>query len=238
MTAVISSLILVASIGYFLTFLLYVFKIKKGRTMVFYLSFLIHTIYQINEGNLPGIFMSLKIFENPAFMPWSGAFFVLLFKIQKKHDEAWDAALLVPAVFALAAFLTPKSMTYFGPNKLTFWADLFFLFEFWSQACFLMGGILAGLFLAGKSESESFHSCVIWGFIAHTLSHVAGSIWCFLGWAATFQWVYVHIRSAAIWIYFANYIHLRFIAKWDDRKRAVFTIIGACLVLLFRLLAL
>lgn len=235
---ILPNLVLVSAVGYFLSFILYIFNIKKPRNIIFFISFILHTIYQVNEGNLPGIFMSLQVFESPAFMPWFGAFFIAFYKIQKNSDEAWDAAVLVPAVFSLAAFLTPKGFTYFGPNKLTFWADLFFIFEFASQACFLMGGILAVLFLKGKSESESFHACVVWGFVAHTLSHVAGSIWCFLGWAATFQWVYVHLRSAAIWIYFANYIHLRFMSKWDGRKRAVYGLIGAILVLIFKLLAL
>ena len=228
-------LLLGAIIGYGLSLVLHFADKPAYRDAAFYTGFLAHTIFTLSTGYLPGIYLVLQVVENPSYLPWSASFLIFIFKIRKKsRHTAWNAAIIVPLVFAVIALLTPRSMTYFGPNKLTVWATFYFLTEFFSHACFFIGGVLAAMFLAGRDPDANYHTCLVWGFVAYTLSHVVGSIWCFLGWAATFQWVYVHLKAAAIWVFYANYLHLRFLPQWSERKRAWYAAAGAVLLAVFK----
>jgi ABC-type transport system involved in cytochrome c biogenesis permease subunit len=67
--------------------------------------------------------------------------------------------------------------------------------------------------------------------VLFTIAQVTGAIWCWLGWASTFQWVYVHFQAAAVWCFFANYLHLRFLPKWDIRKKAGYALAGSVIML-------
>ncbi len=225
-----SSLLAAAIALYAISLVLRFFKKSKAGDATLYLGFLLHTGYTLSAGHLPGIFLSLQVFEDPSYMPWAASFIICVNRLRDRSEDAWRLAVIVPLVFAVVALLTPRSMSYFGPNKLTAWATFYFVTEFFSHACFFLGAFLAAMFLAGKAREGSYHRCLVWGFVVYTVSHVVGSIWCFLGWAATFQWVHVHMKAAALWVFYANYLHLRFLPSWNEKKRAWYAVAGAFLL--------
>ncbi len=225
-----SCLLAAAITGYAVSLALHVLKLSKAGDAALCLGFLLHTGYTVSAGHLPGIFLALQVFEDPSYMPWAASLVICVNRFRDRSDEGWSLAVVVPLVFAIVALLTPRSMSYFGPNKLTAWATFYFVTEFFSHASFFVGAVLAALFLAGKAREGSYHRCLVWGFVAYTVSHVVGSIWCFLGWAATFQWVHVHLKAAALWVFYANYLHLRYLPSWNERNRAWYAAAGAILL--------
>jgi len=50
----------------------------------------------------------------------------------------------------------------------------------------------------------------------------------------TFQWVYVHLQSAAVWMFYANYLHLRLIPRWNEKRLAIYLVAGAVMIMLFK----
>ncbi|MBN2039458.1 MAG: hypothetical protein JW864_05420 [Spirochaetes bacterium] len=226
--------LLFALILYFVAFIFFLFQKYKIKNILIIAAFIVHSIYLAFAGYYSGIYLFLKVVENPAFLPWAISLILIIMIFKDKDYHEMSYSLIFTIIFSFIAWLTPPSLAYFGPNKLTIWAILFFITEFFAQAFFFIGGTMALLFLLGKTEAKTFHNLLIWGFISHTLVHVTGGIWCFLGWAAIFQWVYVHLKSAAIWLYYANYLHIRFIPRWTERRRAYYAIAGAIIMFVFK----
>ena len=75
----------------------------------------------------------------------------------------------------------------------------------------------------------------MWGFVFYSISQVAGAIWADMGWGHPFHWADRHLFSASLWCYYAAYLHLTFVGKWDVRKRAWVTMGGFLLVVWFSL---
>lgn len=220
---------------YGLSLLFYFLGRRRPQDLLLYLAFIFHTIYQLSTGHYGGgLYIFLQTVENPGFLPWAAASILIAGKVKGDSDRVWDLSLVVVFILSVIVLLTPRSLAYFGPNKLTVWTVLFFVTNSFAEALFFIGGLQALLFLFGKGNSRVYHWCLVYGFLSHTFSHVAGSIWCFLGWANTFQWVYVHLQSAGIWMYYANYLHLAFRASWDERKRAYYAVVGIVLIACYK----
>jgi ABC-type transport system involved in cytochrome c biogenesis permease subunit len=94
-----------------------------------------------------------------------------------------------------------------------------------------MGAWFAFRYLHRREEARFFDSFIIWGFIFYSIAQVTGAIWCYSGWATLFNWSSRHLQSAAIWCFYAAYMHLRFLPVWDMKKKAGFSIAGFTLVL-------
>ncbi|HPJ38386.1 MAG TPA: hypothetical protein PLT75_08075 [Spirochaetota bacterium] len=228
--------LLIAFILYCSSFILFCFSRNALYRVMLIIAVLIHGIFLISSGFFGGIFLLLKVVESPAFLPFAISSIILFLEFRKKDEQPWGYGIILTIIFVLIAILTPRSMTYFGPNKLSWWAIFYFITDFSGQAVFFIGALFSILFLTGRTEKEIHHSIIAYGFVFHTIAQVTGAVWCFLGWAATFQWVFVHLQSAAIWIYYANYLHLRFLPAWNEKRRAVYLTAGAILLTLFKYL--
>ncbi len=193
-----------------------------------------HAVYLGAYGYFGGIYLFLKVVESPAFLPFTLACLIAGREFVNRERSPYALGLVAVLAFTVVAILTPKSLTYFGPNKLSIWANLYFLADFTAQACFIMGAVVSLLHLFGRWREESPFRLVAWGFVLHTIAQVTGAVWCFLGWAMTFQWVYVHLQSAAVWMFYANYLHLRLIPWWNDKRLAIYLVAGAVMIILFK----
>ncbi|MBP7603719.1 MAG: hypothetical protein KBA15_07310 [Spirochaetes bacterium] len=198
------------------------------------LALVCHALYLGAFGWFDGMYLFLKVVESPAFLPFALGCVIALGEIRRHQRSPYGFGLIVVIAFTIIAFLTPRSLSYFGPNKLSAWADIYFITDFSAQACFIMAAVISILHLAGWWREESPFRLVAWGFILHTIAQVAGAIWCFLGWAMTFQWVYVHLQSAAVWMFYANYLHLRLIPRWNEKRLAIYLVAGAVMIMLFK----
>ncbi len=136
-------------------------------------------------------------------------------------------------LFVLIAACFPQGILPPSPKTGSLFAPLFFLFEVFAHACFLMGALLAACHLKGVAEASRFHGLIVWGFIFYSMAQIVGAAWCYQGWSAPFHWGERHLQSASLWCFYATYVHLNFLAKWDAERRAGFALAGALPVLLF-----
>jgi hypothetical protein len=208
------------------------FILKKKRTMEFFFTsgFLFHTISQVSRGWFIGIFTPVALFEEVFFLPWCLAFLFLGLRFLEKDTDLIYTSIIPVFFFSILTLFVPKGIVPPSPNMQTFFAPMFFLFEVLAHACFVMGAWFAFRYLRHREEARFFDSFIIWGFIFYSIAQVTGAIWCYSGWATLFNWSSRHLQSAAIWCFYAAYMHLRFLSVRDIKKKAGFSIAGFALV--------
>lgn len=223
-------LYLVAGIGYLANKnKLYIAALLTGYT--------VHSVYLVNRGWLSGLFISGNIFDSVFLLPWCMATIMIygFFKKGSAPKNIWGSLIYMLLVFTGFALFYPKGIIPLTPNKITIWASLFFIFENFSQALFISGAWLAIKYLKNNESTSAinpYNSILITGFILYSLAQICGSIWCYLGWGSPFRWGSRHLYSAAIWFSYAGYLHLRFLGKFDNRKKAVYAIVSGLIVII------
>ena len=219
--------------GYLVSVFCGLLKKERLAKVLFVVGFVSHTVSQITRGWYLGFFFANPMLNEISFLPWCLAFLGFLL-VRFKDDIKLFPHILIPVfLFALIALLYPQGVIPPFAKTQSVFSPLFFGAEVLSHACFIMGSWLAFFYVSKKIETPIFHNLVIWGFVFYTVSQIAGAIWAYLGWGTPFHWAERHLGSAAIWCYYAAYIHLSFVAKWDLRKRAQVAIAGIVLVLVF-----
>jgi hypothetical protein len=173
------------------------------------------------------------MFEGVFFLPWCLACLVLGLRFFSKDKDLIYTTLVLIFILSVIALLYPKGIFPPSPKVKTIFSPLFFFFEVFAHACFILGAWFAFWYLRGKENARIFHSFVIWGFIFYSIAQVVGAIWSYLGWATLFNWSNRHMQSATLWCFYAAYVHLRFLPAWDMKKKAMFSLVGFLLVLFF-----
>jgi len=222
--------------AYALSLVSFILRKERITEFCFYAGFLFHTISQVSRGWFIGIFTPIAMVEVNFFLPWCLAFLTLCLRFFTKEKHLVCSAIIPVLFFLLIVLQYPKGVFPPSPQGQTIFSPLFFLFEVPAQAFFILGGWFAFQYLRQKNEAAFFHSLVIWGFIFYSIAQVTGAIWCYLGWASLFNWSERHLQSAAIWCFYAAYIHLRFLYVRNMNRKAGFSIAGSALVLLVVLL--
>ncbi len=208
--------------------------IKKNRGAVLSIAagFIVYSAFIVLRGMLSGFFTTYGIFEGVFFMPWVMGFVVLFLSVYSKDTEDALTAAVPLLCFSLFAAFYPKGIIPPTPNKLTIWADIFFITEPFGHACFYLGGWFAALSIVKKRKTADYHSLLVWGFVFFSISQVTGAVWAFLGWGSPFRWGARHFQSAVIWCYYAAYLHIRFLKGWSDLRKMLYAAAGAAVVAL------
>lgn len=232
--ASISLTCLYLAIGGYTSSLFFFFLKKKRLTeFLFIIGFIFHTISQVSRCWFIGIFAPNAMFEGVFFLPWCLACLVLGLRLFSKDKDLIYTTLILIFFISSIALIYPKGIFPPSPKVKTIFSPLFFFFEVFAHAFFILGAWFAFWYLRGKEHARIFHSFVIWGFILYSIAQVVGAIWCYLGWAILFNWSDRHMQSATLWCFYAAYVHLRFLPAWDMKKKAMFSLAGLLLVLFF-----
>lgn len=122
-------LLYAAAALYAVAFILHL--VKRSRASFFSLcaGFLLHTAYQVSRAWLAGIFIPNGMFDGVFLLPWAIALAVVLLRLFSDRGIAWESAAAPLFLFALFALAYPKGLIPPTPNKLTVWANVFFLTE-------------------------------------------------------------------------------------------------------------
>ncbi len=192
----------------------------------------LHAVFLVSRGWTAGIFLPNGIFENVFLLPWALAAAVLILSLAGDRTRSWESGVILVCLFAVFALVYPKGIIPPTPNKLTPWAQGFFLSEVAGHACFFLAGWYALLDIRKDDTGGRFHSLLIWGFLFYSLSQVVGAVWAYQGWAGTFRWGSRHLQSAVIWCYYAAYLHLRFMPRWGGKRRSWYAVAGFFVVML------
>jgi hypothetical protein len=219
--------------AYTVSFFFFFLKKKKLTDFLFIIGFIFHTLSQISRGWFIGIFTPNAMFEGVFFLPWCLACLTLVLRIFSKDKDLIYTTLILIFILSIIALIYPKGIFPPSPKVKTFFSPLFFFFEVFAHACFILGAWFAFWYLRGKENARIFHSFVIWGFILYSIAQVVGAVWSYLGWATLFNWSDRHMQSATVWCFYAAYMHLRFLPAWDMKKKALFSLAGFLLVLFF-----
>jgi hypothetical protein len=209
------------------------FALKKNRPAMalLCLGFMAHTGAIIAKGWSFGVFTPINMVSEQHFLPWCLAVMTLSRAAVAKRPllpvpESMSIFLLTFAAILLPARIIPPS-----PLSSTTFATLFFFFEVFSHAFFLLAGLLAALFLTRRTGSQSFDTYATWGFILYSVAQVIGAVWSWMGWAVPFHWSERHLVSAATWCFYCAYLHLRFSSRWTTGGKAWLALWGAAIML-------
>ncbi len=223
-------LVLYAAAGLFAASLaLYLAKARAAGAASFLAGFVLYSLYLAGRGWLAGSFLPNPMVEGPFLLPWCIGVIALL--MAARRDDRWGILLAPLLLFTAFAAAYAKGIIPPTPNKMTPWLVAFFVPEVFAHAGFYCGAVFAALLLAGREPAETFHRFMVWGFVLYSVAQVTGAVWCYLGWGNTFQWGPRHMSSAALWLIFAAYLHLKYIPGWNVRRRAWFAIAAALAVL-------
>jgi len=195
-------------------------------------AFVGHAVFLAVRSLHFGFFNSGAVFEGQVFLPFCLAGIGLWLWASRREKEA-AALAAAAAVFALLSLPIDKGVIPPSPKSGSLLVPLFFFCEILSHALFISAAVLAFL---RRGEGPSFplaHRFAVWGFVIFSAAQVSGAAWCYLGWSVPFQWGFRHLHSAAIWCFYANYIHLRFLPWWSDRRKAVYLAAGALLLVVY-----
>ena len=203
------------------------------RNTVLHLSLIagliMQTILLLLRTRLAGVFTPLAAVEELYFLPWCLGMLALF---SSRHADEHRLVTLPAAVFAALSWWAPSGVIPPSPKADSLFTVLFFFSEVAAHACFITAAWLAGRHLRRQSDFPSAHRTALWGFVLFSFSQITGAIWCYLGWAVPFMWSNRHMMTAAIWVFFADYLHLRYRSKRSTRTYAFFLMAGAVLVLL------
>ena len=195
-------------------------------------GFVVYTVFIFSRGWMSSLFTTYGIFEGVFFLPWAMALITVLLVFFSAEKEDAVTAVIPLLCFSLFAAFYPKGIIPPTPNKLTVWADIFFITEPLGHACFYLGGWFAALSIVRKRKSVDYHSLLVWGFVIFSVSQVTGAVWAFLGWGSPFRWGARHFQSAVIWSYYAAYIHIRFLKGWSEFRKMAYAAAGMAVVAL------
>lgn len=213
---------------YFVAWILYVCRKQGAGRALLAAGMVLQGLYLLGRGWLGTVFIPNPIVEGPFFLPWCLALIALVRSMTKpKLAVAWIVALA--AVFTLFSVFYTKGIIPPTPKKITTWALAFSISESMAHALFYTGALYAFLSLISKDRPNGFSRLLVWGFVAYTVAQVTGAIWCFVGWGNTFSWSARHLGSAAIWTFYAAFLHLQFISNWK-RNHAIMAIAGGLMV--------
>lgn len=138
------------------------------------------------------------------------AFLILLFL---KRDESGLLYIrLLPAGFAFLSVFHERINT-ISPNMNSIWfylhASLFII----AFSLFSIGSATGFIYL--KTQDEKFESLqykfILSGWLIFSLSLIAGSVWFFLAHGVYWLWTAKELWTTIVWLYYAFYLHGRFI---------------------------
>jgi len=195
-------------------------------------AFAFHFIFLDARALWLGFFNSGAVFEGQVFLPFCLAGIGLWLWASRREEEA-AAVALAAALLALLSLPVDKGVIPPSPKSGSLLVPVFFCCEIVAHALFIAAAVLACLRRREVPSFQLAHRFAVWGFVLFSVAQVSGAAWCYLGWSVTFQWGFRHLHSAAIWCFFANYIHLRFLPWWSDRRKAIYLAAGALLLVAY-----
>lgn len=209
--------------------------LRKERTALalFCAGFVVNTLFLIGRCLYFGAFTPVNMVTGTYLLPWCLVLLIGIVRLYERNRRALSFAILPVFFFSLAALFVPVEAYPPSPQHDSVFAPFFFIFEAMAYACFVLGGWYALLCMIRKRENADFNTLIVWGFVLYSLAQLVGGVWAYLGWGAPFHWSERHLQSAAIWCFYAAYLHLHFSPKWSLEKRIRFAAIGPVILILF-----
>ena len=225
------TLYLPAAAAYAAVLLLLALKQRRPALGALLAAFVLHAGFLAARAMALGAPSFNAVFEEQVFLPFCLAAIALWLWGSLRNGEAAGVA-IAAAVSALLVLPIDKGVIPPSPKSVIWLVPLFFFCEILAHALFITAAVLACR-RHGDPSLDQAHRFAVWGFVLFSVAQVSGAAWCYLGWSVPFQWSFRHLHSAAVWCFYANYIHLRFLPWWSDRRKAVYLAAGALLLVVY-----
>jgi ABC-type transport system involved in cytochrome c biogenesis permease subunit len=210
----------------------FIWKRRRPGLCALLAAFVLHFLFMDARALWLSSFNSGAVFEGQVFLPFCLAG-ISLWLWAKRRDEEAAAVAAAGAAMALLSLPIDKGVIPPSPKSASLLVPVFFFCEIAAHALFIAAAVLAGLRRGQGAFFPRAHRLAVWGFVLFSVAQVSGAAWCYLGWSVPFQWGFRHLYSAAIWCFYANYIHLRFLPWWNDRRKAAYLAAGAAILLAY-----
>jgi ABC-type transport system involved in cytochrome c biogenesis permease subunit len=155
-------------------------------------------------------------------------------------DHAWGkekgfirALSGIAAFFTLIAMLQKPHVMPLPPVLKTYWFELHVALSFFSYALFGIAAVLGGFHLRLRDpETDKLgYKTAFVGYALFSLSMIFGGVWAFLAWGTYWLWTPKELWTSLLWLYYALYLHLRYMKWWKPGYSAIMAIAGFGLVL-------
>lgn len=180
---------------------------------------LLNALFLLDHAVVSGVLIGNSLLDPPFFIPLAVAVTLLAGGIPDPPRRSAALAFLLLAAAAVFAALYPRGIIPPAANKTGTWPFLFFFFENCAYALFAVSGALAAGARWEPSTVRRVRRLVILGFISFSIAQVVGAAWSFLGWGHPFMWGSRHLTSAAVWLFYAALVHLRFLRAFAVPER-------------------
>lgn len=180
---------------------------------------LLNALFLIDHAVVSRVLIGNSLFDPPFFIPLLLAAVLLAIGRADLPRRATAMTFLLLAGATVFAAFYPKGIIPPAANKTGAWPFLFFLFENLAYVLFAVSGALAAGARWEPSMIRRVRRLVILGFISFSIAQVVGAAWSFLGWGHPFMWGSRHMTSAAVWLFYAALIHMRFLRSFAIPER-------------------
>jgi len=202
---------------------------RRTRLPLF-VAFAAHCIFLVDRAVQGSELPVWGLAEPVHLLPLCCAIPVLAARLMTNQSRHWRGTELLVAVLLVLAALYPQGFMLPAPQKIGILPAAFFIFESLAYACFILAAFFSMSILIGGEKNGAYHEAIVWGFVAYSTAQVAGAAWSHLGWGAPLSWSGRHLHSLALWLFYASYLHLRFVKSWKQEWNPVYALASGLLV--------
>ncbi|QTA38036.1 cytochrome c biogenesis protein CcsA [Thermosipho ferrireducens] len=180
-------------------------------------------------------------FEAVTFIAWVGAFVVFYFYKKYKIDSqtAFISIAVLTTFFAISSSpLVSSEINPPIPALQSYWLVLHVSFAFIGEVFFVVSFATALIYLWSKKEKvkkkmdELTYKSILIGFPFFTLGAlIFGAIWAKYAWGRFWSWDPKETWSLITWLFYAGYLHSRYLLKWKGKRSSIIAIIAFMLMI-------
>ncbi|UCF78304.1 MAG: c-type cytochrome biogenesis protein CcsB [Candidatus Eiseniibacteriota bacterium] len=225
-------------------------RVSAFAPRVLFGGLVFHTLFLAFRTVESGHFPFADLFESLCTFVWL-VVALYVFLIERAFKERALGAFVIPlvALFQLLAIARPSVPTELEPILQSGWFEVHVSLALLSYASFSLAFVTGTMYLVQaeliRSKRVGFvfsrlpslqlldamgYRSVSLGFPALTLAIITGSVWASTAWGSFWSWDPKETATLAMWLFYAAYLHARFVGGWQGRRTAILGILGFCLV--------
>ncbi len=221
-------------------------RVSSYAPKILFGGLIVHTAFLILRAIQAGHLPFADLFESLVTFVWL-VVVVYVFLIEKTFRERALGAFVIPlsSLFYIFAIANPSPAKELIPILTSTWFEVHVILALLSYASFALASVTGAMYLIQanqiKNKKPGFlfsrlpslqlldamgYKSVSLGFPALTLAIIVGSIWASTAWGSFWSWDPKETATLATWLFYAAYLHARFVRGWQGRRTAILGIIG------------
>ncbi len=241
------SLYTLATISYFIFFVLRKEKLSNYGSILVKLGFVFHTISIANRTITAARLPLSNQYEFATSFAWGISLFYLFFERKYKYKLIGTFATPLILILIYYAAVQTKSINPLMPALQSNWLVVHVITAIFGYGAFAIACAISIMYIFKDNfKNDSFtkkhmptielldtmsYRAIAIGFITLTLVIVTGAIWAEKAWGRYWQWDPKETWSFITWVIYSIYLHVRLNKGWKGKKAAWFSVIGFASIL-------